>query len=191
MTAEAATEAPTACKRTVSGSLSLASRRSFHLSLTVLVHYRSRPVFSLGGWSPQIQSGFLGPRPTRDPRSPPYPRFAYRTLTSCRGPFQAASAPKNMCGGHQPHRGPTTPRRTRHGLGSSPFDRLYSGNLDLISLPPGTEMFQFPGSASTLRWMTGHDTRRVPPFGYPRITGCLLLPWAFRSLPRPSSPGRA
>ena len=58
-------KAPTACRHTVSGSLSLASRRSFHLSLTVLVHYRSQSVFSLGGWSPLIQSGLLGPRPTR------------------------------------------------------------------------------------------------------------------------------
>ena len=31
----------TACRRTVSGSLSLRSRGAFHLSLTVLVHYRS------------------------------------------------------------------------------------------------------------------------------------------------------
>ena len=29
---------------------------------------------------------------------------------------------------------------------------------------------------------------RVTPFGNPRITGCVLLPEAFRSLPRPSSP---
>ena len=29
---------------------------------------------------------------------------------------------------------------------------------------------------------------RVTPFGHPRISGCLLLPVAFRSLPRPSSP---
>ena len=29
---------------------------------------------------------------------------------------------------------------------------------------------------------------RVTPFGYPGIIGCLLLPPAFRSLPRPSSP---
>ena len=29
---------------------------------------------------------------------------------------------------------------------------------------------------------------RVTPFGHPRIQGCLLLPVAFRSLPRPSSP---
>src|SRR5690625_5401594 len=32
--------APTTCKRTVSGSLSLPFRGAFHLSLTVLVHYR-------------------------------------------------------------------------------------------------------------------------------------------------------
>ena len=34
-------KAPTACKHTVSGTISLPSRGSFHLSLTVLVHYRS------------------------------------------------------------------------------------------------------------------------------------------------------
>jgi hypothetical protein len=33
-------------------------RGTFHLSLTVLVRYRSPLVFSLAGWSPQIQSGF-------------------------------------------------------------------------------------------------------------------------------------
>ena len=33
--------APTACKRMVSGSISLSARSPFHLSLTVLVHYRS------------------------------------------------------------------------------------------------------------------------------------------------------
>src|SRR6476620_7775481 len=32
---------PTVCRHTVSGALSLPSRGAFHLSLTVLVHYRS------------------------------------------------------------------------------------------------------------------------------------------------------
>src|ERR671917_2716849 len=50
--------APTACKRMVSGTISLPLRGTFHLSLTVLVHYRSPLVFSLAGWSPRIQSGF-------------------------------------------------------------------------------------------------------------------------------------
>src|SRR5499433_2917940 len=31
----------------------------------------------------------------------------------------------------------------------------------------------------------------VSPFGHPRITACLPLPEAYRSLPRPSSPPRA
>ena len=34
--------APTACRRTVSGTISLPSRGAFHLSLTVLVRYRSQ-----------------------------------------------------------------------------------------------------------------------------------------------------
>jgi hypothetical protein len=60
-------QAPTACMRTVSGSVSLAVRRSFHLSLTVLFAIGHELVFSLGGWSPQIQAGFHVPRPTRVP----------------------------------------------------------------------------------------------------------------------------
>ena len=36
--------------------------------------------------------------------------------------------------------------------------------------------------------MTGLATRRVSPFGHPGLTGCVRLPPAFRSLPRPSSP---
>jgi hypothetical protein len=43
--------APTACRQQVSGSISLPSRGAFHLSLTVLVHYRWQRVFSLGRWS--------------------------------------------------------------------------------------------------------------------------------------------
>ena len=35
--------------------------------------------------------------------------------------------------------------------------------------------------------VTGHDPRRVPPFGHLRIDGCLPLPADYRSLPRPSS----
>ena len=57
--------APTPCTHTISGSISLPFRGSFNLSLTVLVHYRSQYIFSLGTWSSQIQSGFLVSRPTR------------------------------------------------------------------------------------------------------------------------------
>src|SRR5260221_8456582 len=36
-------------------------RGSFHLSLTVLVHYRSSRVFSLGGWTPLLPTGLACP----------------------------------------------------------------------------------------------------------------------------------
>ena len=59
----------------------------------------------------------------------------------------------------------------------------------LISLPPGTEMFQFPGLAPALaRRVTGLASGRVSPFGHPGITASVQLPQAYRSLPRPSSP---
>ncbi len=41
-------------------------RGSFRLSLTVLLRYRSYPVFSLGSWSTRIPAGFLVPRRTQD-----------------------------------------------------------------------------------------------------------------------------
>ena len=128
-------QAPTACTHTVSGSISLAVRRSFHLSLTVLSTIGHRLVFSLGGWSPLIQPGFLVPRPTRVPDQSSYKDFAYRTLTLSGPPFQARSAiPSNA------HRQAPQPRHgaSHTGLGSSPFARRYSGNLILMSFPRGT-----------------------------------------------------
>ena len=50
----------TAGKYEVSGSLSSPSRGAFHLSLTVLVHYRSLKVLSLGGWSPLLPTNSPG-----------------------------------------------------------------------------------------------------------------------------------
>src|SRR3989344_1854202 len=41
----------------VSGSFHWVFHPSFHLSLTVLVHYRSVNVFSLGPWSARIPTG--------------------------------------------------------------------------------------------------------------------------------------
>ena len=48
----------TACKHRVSGSLSLPSRGSFHLSFTVLCAIGHQVVFRLGGWSPRVPTGF-------------------------------------------------------------------------------------------------------------------------------------
>lgn len=71
----------TVCKHRVSGSFSLPSRGSFHLSITVLVRYRSYIIFSLGWWSSRIQSGFLVPRPTRNTIHKVSVVFAYAAFT--------------------------------------------------------------------------------------------------------------
>ena len=55
----------TACRHSVSGTVSLPSRGAFHLSLTVLVHYRWQRVFSLRRWSSGIPPGLLVSRSTR------------------------------------------------------------------------------------------------------------------------------
>jgi hypothetical protein len=73
-------------------------------------------------------------------------------------------------------------------LGLGPFRSPLLRTSRLISLPPGTEMFQFPGFASLLPVMTAIPGGRVAPFGHLGITACVPLPRASRSLPRPSSP---
>ena len=54
-------DAPTACRHTVSGTISLRSRGTFHHSLTVLSAIGHQGIFRLNGWSRQIHTGFLGP----------------------------------------------------------------------------------------------------------------------------------
>ena len=49
--------APIACKHKVSDSISLPSRGSFHLSLTVLFAIGHWVVFSLGGWALLLHTG--------------------------------------------------------------------------------------------------------------------------------------
>ncbi len=71
----------------VSGSLSSPSRGAFHLSLTVLVHYRSLKVFSLGEWSPQLPTRWLVSRGTQD-TSPPSSTVLYGIVTLSDRSFQ-------------------------------------------------------------------------------------------------------
>ena len=81
--------APAARGRAVSGAVSLPSRGAFHLSLAVLVRYRSQE--SVQPWR------VVPPDSGRVPRARPYsgrrthgrPRFAYGALTLCRRPSQA------------------------------------------------------------------------------------------------------
>ena len=94
---------------------------------------------------------------------------------------------------------------SRFSLGWSPFARHYWGSLILMSFPPGTEMFQFPGFASCVLWIQTQDTwlassstslaggqrqgiRWVAPFGDSWIKAYSRLPRTYRRVSRPSSP---
>ncbi len=74
-------KALTACKRMVSGTISLPSRGTFHHSLTVLSAIGHQEVFSLTRWSWQIHTGLHESRPTREPSHTCSTCFAYGTLT--------------------------------------------------------------------------------------------------------------
>ena len=86
---------------------------------------------------------------------------------------------------------PTTPKGVAFWFGLFPFRSPLLRESRFLSFPPGTEMFQFPGSALLALWIHArilpHYGQWVAPFGDPRITACLQLPEAYRCLPRPSS----
>ena len=80
---------------------------------------------------------------------------------------------------------PAPPRRRRFRL--CPVRSPLLGVSLLFSLPAGTGMFRFPAFASPLG-DDGFFSRRVAPFGLPRVNGHLHLAGVFRGLSRPSSP---
>ena len=75
----------------VSGSLSLPSRGSFHLSLTVLFSIGHQVVFSLGRWASLLPTEFLVLDGTPDLARIRF-TFAYGTFTLFRRLFQYRSA---------------------------------------------------------------------------------------------------
>jgi hypothetical protein len=114
----------TAGEYVVSGSLSSPSRGAFHLSLTVLVRYRSLKMFSLGGWSPQLPTRFHVPRGTQDTDPSAY-AFLYGTLTRSGRAFQRVRVARlDLLSVLQPQW-----FRRITGLGWSRFARHYYGNL--------------------------------------------------------------
>ena len=121
-------------------------RGSFHLSLTVLVHYRSQSVFSLAGWSRQIPAGFHVSRGTQDSTRETR-AFAYGAITLSGRPFQTARLTLTF-----PHRGPSTPNSPfgSSGLGFSGFARHYFRNH-------GCFLFLW-----VLRWFTSPGLPRCP-----------------------------
>ena len=179
--------APTARGRTVSGTVSLPSRGAFHLSLTVLVRYRSQE--SVQAWrvvppaSRRVSrvrrySGTC--RPWMDVRvrgsSPVSPAF----------PCRSARASMDICAGPSTPRAQCAPR-----FGLVPVRSPLLGESRLISLPPGTEMFQFsglpPSGICVLPEVRGDEPPRVRPFGDLRVEEHVPLAAAYRSLSRPSS----
>src|SRR4030042_6347431 len=80
----------------VAVSISLPSRGAFPLSLTVLVHYRSSAVFSLGGWSPLLPTGFHVSRGTQEHKQR-LSLFVYRTITFYGCPFQKHLTKEKFC----------------------------------------------------------------------------------------------
>ena len=115
------------------------------------------------------------PRGTQDtPRA--LQDFAYGTFTLFGRPFQTIPLSVRV-----PCRSPTTPAGiSSRRFGLFPVRSPLLGESRLISFPPGTEMFQFPGLTSIhlciQRRMIGHDPDRVSPFGNPRIKAYLAAP---------------
>ena len=80
-------------------------------------------VFSLGGWSPLLPTGFLVPRGTLDPGLLSVV-FAYGAFTLSRAPFQKLPLTTRSI---LPVRNPIRPKA--YGLGSALFARRYCGHL--------------------------------------------------------------
>ena len=170
--------APSACKHRVSGSLSLPSRGPFHLSLTVLCAIGHQVVFSLGGWSPLLPAGFPVSCGTLGPA------LSFRiSTTGLLPPLAGLSFPIRLCFRQfLPARNPT-----RHApwFGLFPFRSPLLRESIFLSLPPGTEMFQFPGCPRV--GLCVHPTvADLRPPGFPiRIStdlGLLAAPRGFSQL---------
>ncbi len=173
---------------------------TFHLSLTVLSALSvAREYLALGGGPPGFPQGstcpeVLGNRAQGD-RS-----FSPTGLSPSMAPDFHGIRLRNGFVTPRGVRGllrlcPTTPLPQRPRASTRQRFRLFPFRSPLLresmslSFPPGTEMFQFPGCRlPTSVGMTGVYPCRVSPFGHPGIKGCLRLPRAYRSWPRPSSP---
>lgn len=189
-------DAPTACRHTVSGTISLRSRGTFHHSLTVLSAIGHQGIFRLSGWSRQIHTGFLGPRATWEIRKRAVMISATGVLPSTPGLSHALRLPQRFLtlrpAGRLIKHTPTTPyAQPLPGITHIRFSliRFRSPLLPesrLFSLPAGTEMFHFPAfpphTLCVQVWVTAHDDCRVSPFGHPRIKARLTAP---RGLSRP------
>ena len=114
--------ASSACKHTVSGSLSLPSRGAFHLSLTVLYSIGHQVVFSLRRWASHIPTEFLVFDGTLDTHS-----SLHVSTTGLLPRFAPVSTDLRLHS-ELPCVSPNPAHISRCGLGSYPFARHYLGN---------------------------------------------------------------
>ena len=98
--------------------------------------------------------------------------FAYGALTLSRRPSQAVPLPRGFVTARRPALQPRRGRSARR-FGLFPVRSPLLGESRLISLPLGTEMFQFPRlpppRLCVRRGVPGLWSRRVRPFGDPRV----------------------
>jgi hypothetical protein len=123
--------------------------------------------------------------------------FVYRAVTFCGSAFQTDSTNNQLCNSLEQlpllRAGPTTPLQHRRQavplqrFRLFPFRSPLLGESRLLSLPRGTEMFQFPRFPLTALYIqagvTGHYPSRVSPFGYPRIKARSTAPRGFSQPP--------
>ena len=173
-------EALTACKRPVSGTISLPSRGTFHHSLTVLSTIGHQEVFrqpsGLGRFTQDSTSPVLLGQPSQT-RTNQFRLRGYHPLRHAFPDDSATSQHTRPLSGRRGQNSPTTPHT--QPLPSITRTRFNHHPLSLatthgISSPTGTEMFHFPASPPTpytiQMQVTRHNSCRVPPFGNPRIT---------------------
>ena len=172
----------------VSDTISLPSRGTFHLSLTVLVHYRSHG--SIQAY-PTVRADSHG-----IPRVPCYSGnmirrirgYGYGAITLYGRESNPVRLPRifitpaSRAGGWT--HDPTTPHaQPPTGIARARFSHppLSLATTHGISPPAGTEMFHFPAFPPQ-QAVTAHDGGWVPPFGNPRIKARSAAP---RGLSRP------
>ena len=161
----------TACKRMVSGTISLPSRGAFHLSLTVLVHYRSVGIFSLTGWAPRIHSRFHVTRVTQVLNKPPCLSSTGLSPTMVRLSRALRLDIRVYV------ISPTTPSPVGESLGYSRFVRHYSGNRVFFLFLRVLRCFSSPGSLH-IAYVFSYGYQRFALVGSPirKSTDQSLLP---------------
>ena len=147
------TKALTDCKRTVSGTISLPSRGTFHHSLTVLSAIGHNEYLGLPGGPGRFTADSTSPLLLGDTNNTTNTIFTYGTLTLYGRSSQTTSA-NSIDIAHPAGRpgklNPTTPHtQPLPGITCTWFSLIHVrspllAESQLFSSPTGTEMFHFP-----------------------------------------------